>query len=44
MVSEAALLIAQGQQVESIDIFDLEIRKAIAIHNQGTEQFSLSPR
>src|ERR1700712_3359327 len=44
MIAEAALLMAQGLQVASIDILDLEIRKAIALHqDQGTETiFSLT--
>jgi acyl transferase domain-containing protein len=44
MIAEAALLMAQGLQVASIDILDLEIRKAIVLHqDQGTEAiFSLT--
>lgn len=35
---EAAMQLAQGQSVESIDLLNLEIRKAIAIHEStGTE-------
>ncbi|KAF5858310.1 hypothetical protein ETB97_004590 [Aspergillus alliaceus] len=38
LAMEAALQLAQGRPVKSIDLFDLEIRKAIAIHDStGTE-------
>lgn len=38
LAMEAAMQLAQGKQVQSIDLFDLEIRKAIAIHEgSGTE-------
>ncbi|KAI3032561.1 Zinc-binding dehydrogenase family protein [Aspergillus niger] len=38
LAMEAALQLAQGRPVRSIDLFDLEIRKAIAIHDStGTE-------
>jgi hypothetical protein len=38
LAMEAALQLAQGRPVKSIDLFDLEIRKAIAIHDTtGTE-------
>ncbi len=44
MIAEAAQLMTQGLPVASIDILDLEIRKAIAMHQeQGTETiFSLT--
>ncbi|KAL4902785.1 hypothetical protein BDW74DRAFT_186745 [Aspergillus multicolor] len=38
LAMEAALQLAQGRPVRSIDLFDLEIRKAIALHDtSGTE-------
>lgn len=38
LAMEAAMQLAQGKPVQSIDLFDLEIRKAIAVHEgSGTE-------
>lgn len=37
MVMEAAMQIAQGHSVQWIDVLDLEIRKAIALQDSGTE-------
>ncbi|EAW08950.1 putative polyketide synthase [Aspergillus clavatus NRRL 1] len=38
LAMEAAMQLAQGKPVQAIDLFDLEIRKAIAIHDStGTE-------
>ncbi|KAJ5087476.1 type I iterative polyketide synthase [Penicillium angulare] len=38
LAMEAAIQLAQGRPIKSIDLFDLEIRKAIALHDStGTE-------
>lgn len=42
LIMEAAMQIAQGRPVQSIDLFDMEIRKAIAIHDSAGNELLVS--
>ncbi|KAF7719430.1 Polyketide synthase [Penicillium ucsense] len=42
LAMEAAIQLAQGRQVEAIHLFDLDIRKAIAIHDSTSTELLIS--